>query len=103
MSVYVDDLRDCPRNKNWPYDKCCHFVADCVEELHYFAGRLRLKPSWFQEGVCSLPHYDLTAGMRKRAISLGAIEMCDAKLVAMIKENRQREARKTDRPRSAGH
>jgi hypothetical protein len=74
MSVYVDDLTVSLKNRNWPYSHSCHLVADTVEELHYFAGRMRLKPAWFQDKP-ELPHYDLTKGMRKYAVSLGAIEI----------------------------
>ena len=102
MSVYVDDLRNCARNKNWHYDKCCHLVADSVEELHYFAGRMMLNPSWFQEGVCSLPHYDLTKNKRLLAVKLGAVEIDDRRLVDMIRRYRQKKAEKTDRPTEAG-
>jgi len=102
MSVYVDDLRGCPKNRNWPYGECCHLVADTIGELAAFSILLPLKKEWFQEGVCSLPHFDLTAGMRKRAISLGAIEIDDSRLVDMIRRNRQKKAEKTDRPTKAG-
>ena len=66
MSVYVDDMVACSRNSNWPYDQACHMAADTVEELHKFARRLGLRRSWFQSG--SLPHYDLTIGMRVKAV-----------------------------------
>src|SRR5258708_25147305 len=48
-----------------------HLTADTVEELHEFAVRkLGLKRSWFQDG--RHPHYDLTEGMRYKALRLGA-------------------------------
>ena len=60
MSVYVDELIPCvKKNANWPYSQSCHLVADSVCELHYFAGRMMLKPAWFQDKP-ELPHYDLT-------------------------------------------
>ena len=92
MSVYVDEMRICLRNKNWPYNRACHLVADSVEELHYFAGRLMLNPSWFQSK--SVPHYDLTTGMRFKAVKLGAIEIDRNKFFEILRKYR---------PRSAGH
>jgi len=90
MSVYVDDLRVCAKNRNWPYGKSCHLVADTIGELAAFSILLPLKKEWFQEGKLSLPHFDLTEGMRLKAISLGAIEIDDSQLVDMIRKNRQR-------------
>jgi len=90
MGVYVDKLRGCPRNRNWPYDKACHLVADTIGELAAFSILLPLKKEWFRPGPCSLPHFDLTEGMRIKAISKGAIEIDDHQLVDMIRKNRQR-------------
>jgi len=87
--VYVDELTVCIRSKKWPYGWSCHLVADSVEELHYFAGRMGLKPSWFQ-GQSSLPHYDLTYGMRKRAVAFGAIEIDREKVVEIMRKYRTR-------------
>ncbi|MFB0523945.1 MAG: DUF4031 domain-containing protein [Phycisphaerae bacterium] len=91
MSVYVDEMTNCLKNKNWPYSRSCHLVADSVEELHYFAGRLMLKPSWFQQ-KSDLPHYDLTTGMRRLAIKLGAIEIGRNKFEEIMKKYRSRKA-----------
>ena len=91
MSVYVDEMMVCLRNRNWPYSQACHLVADSVEELHYFAGRMRLKPAWFQDKP-ELPHYDLTRGMRRVAVKLGAIEVNRYKISELMKQNRSRRA-----------
>lgn len=80
--VYVDEIMSCRQTSKWPYGRACHLVADSVEELHYFAGRMHLNPSWFQDK--SLPHYDLTAGMRTRAIRLGAHEIGRNKFVEIM-------------------
>lgn len=93
MSVYVDEMRICLRNRNWPYSRACHLIADSVEELHYFAGRMHLNPSWFQD-QSSLPHYDLTKNMRLLAVKLGAIEIDRNKFFEILRKYR---------PRSAGH
>ena len=89
MSVYVDEMAVSLRNKNWPYSQSCHLVADSVEELHYFAGRMRLKPSWFQDKP-ELPHYDLTRGMRLVAVKLGAIEVNRYKISELMKMYRSK-------------
>lgn len=91
MSVYVDDLQACVRSEKWPYGFACHLVADSVEELHYFAGRMRLKPSWFQD-QSSLPHYDLTKNFRSLAIKLGAVEIGREKFGELIRKYRSRSA-----------
>ena len=91
MSVYVDELMPTPRKKNWPYSQACHLVADFEWELHYFAGRMNLKPSWFQ-GQSSLPHYDLTKNMRLLAVKFGAIEITREKFVELMKTYRLRKA-----------
>ena len=88
MAVYVDELRPVAKNTNWPYKYACHLVADCIEELHYFAGRLRLQPSWFQ-GESSFPHYDLTKNFRLIAVKLGAAEITNRQLVELMKKQRK--------------
>lgn len=85
--VYVDEIMSCLQSGNWPYDRACHLVADSVEELHAFAERLGLRRSWFQS-KSDLPHYDLTTGMRFKAIRLGAIEIDRNKLVEIMRKYR---------------
>jgi len=48
-------------------------LADTEAELHEMALRLKLKRSWYQSK--SVPHYDLTLGMRRKAIKAGAKEI----------------------------
>jgi len=88
--IYVDELTVCIRSKKWPYRQACHMMADSVEELHYFAGRMGLMRSWFQRG--SLPHYDLTKGMRLLAVKFGAIEIDKKKFVELMRKYRSRRA-----------
>ena len=89
MSVYVDEMSVCVPNENWRYKQSCHLVADTVEELHYFAGRMRLNPAWFQDKP-ELPHYDLTRRMRLLAVKLGAIEVNRIKISALMKMYRSK-------------
>lgn len=93
MSVYVDEMVACSRNRNWPYDQACHLVADSVKELHEFARRLGLRHSWFQSR--SLPHYDLTIGMRFKAIKLGAIEVDRNEFSLITRKYRKSRAKTT--------
>lgn len=86
--VYVDPIRTCSKSKRWPYTKAAHLVADTVEQLHNFAGRLGLRRQWFQDRP-GLPHYDLTVGMRWQAIRKGAIEITQKQLVEMMNANRK--------------
>lgn len=64
--VYVDEATWEWRGQLWS-----HLLADSIDELHEFAGRLGLRRSWFQ-GSSRFPHYDLTANKRLQAIRLGA-------------------------------
>lgn len=66
MAVYVDNAKVKWMGKEW-----CHLVADSIDELHFFADRLGLRRSWFQERA-SYPHYDVTLDVRQRALVLGA-------------------------------
>lgn len=79
MAVYVDDELIDWRGKQW-----CHMVADTLPELHEFALQLGLKPSWFQN-KSKYPHYDVTVGMRNKAIRLGAIMGDRTKIVSCAK------------------
>jgi len=83
MSVYVDNLRPCQPKRVWRWCTSCHLIADSPVELHEFAARLGLQRSWFQ-AFGRLPHYDLTAGKRRRALALGAHQISDRALVARM-------------------
>ena len=86
MSVYVDKMGSCAPNKNWPYKEACHLIADTVKELHELAQGIGLKREWFQDK--SLPHYDLTFGMRCAAVRAGAIEVGMRKFVNLMRKIR---------------
>jgi hypothetical protein len=74
MAVFVDDMQTNAPNERWPYPSHCHLVADTIEELHTFAQcELHLKRSWYQH--TTVPHYDLTASKRKKAVARGAVEL----------------------------
>lgn len=70
MAIYVDDAMIEWRGKRW-----FHMITDGdLSELHEFAvNKLGLKRAWFQDDG-TMPHYDVSAGMRDRAINMfGAI------------------------------
>lgn len=90
MAIYVDDEQIRWRGKVW-----CHLVADSLPELHLFASRLGLRRAWFQDH-CSYPHYDVTVGLRDKALTLGArlgdrrtILACGRQLKAELHSDRQ--------------
>lgn len=73
----------------------CHLTADTIDELHEFAGRMGLKRCWFHRSRTE-NHYDLTAGMRQVALSMGAVfvpalEQARARIAARAKLARKEE------------
>lgn len=81
MAVFVDKLRKCKPNAKWRWSESCHLTADSLKELHAFAKWLGLKRMWFQE---DRPHYDLTRGMRERAIQHGALKKRGEEMIKKV-------------------
>lgn len=76
MSAYVDMLIDYGGWFNKRFGPSCHLIADTEEELHAMAAKVGMKRSWFQKGGrAEMPHYDLVASRRKKAVEFGAIEI----------------------------
>jgi hypothetical protein len=78
MTVYVDDMRMKATVGNITA-RWSHLIADTPEELHEFAQKIGLRRAWFQEGkgnpgsyAAESWHYDVTDGIRARAIQHGA-------------------------------
>ncbi|GAB3042562.1 hypothetical protein GCM10027052_25810 [Parafrigoribacterium mesophilum] len=71
MAVYVDDFQLQAvvngMNRRWS-----HLVADSPDELADFARLLGLRASWIQKRGTRGEHFDVTDGMRRKAIALGA-------------------------------
>ena len=67
MTVYVDDAVHPWRGQRW-----AHLMADTLDELHAMAARLGIPRRAFQNKT-SGAHYDVTAELRERAITLGAL------------------------------
>ena len=80
MTVYVDDAVHPWRGQRW-----AHLMADTLDELHAMAARLDIPRRAFQNKT-SGAHYDVPAGLRERAITLGAVA---------ISRHRERELVKT--------
>jgi len=76
MTILVDDLREYPQAR-LPVAHWCHMVSDMsFEELHEFAERLGIPRHRFHRD-----HYDLPAGLRARALALGADRVRSTELV----------------------
>jgi hypothetical protein len=87
--IYVDPLRACQRSKRWPFPESCHLFADDDEELFAFARRLGLKMGWFQANR-KLRHFDLTEGMRIKAVKMGAREVEPGFVAEFMKRNAEK-------------
>jgi hypothetical protein len=69
VTVYVDNVRH-----RFGRMIMCHLWADTVDELHAFAANLGLQRSWFQcPPKASWEHYDISLGVKAKAIVLGAV------------------------------
>jgi len=71
MGVYVGPMfNTSPYSKAaWKWKDACHLLADTEDELHELADEIGLKRAWFQ--AKSVPHYDLTSSMRRKALAAG--------------------------------
>lgn len=77
----------------WPFRgmMMCHLMADTVEELHAFAGRLGLRREWFQD-KSKVPHYDLAQTKRALAVRYGAKEVSREETVEIMDRWRGRKS-----------
>ena len=92
--IYVDPLLPCVRTRYWRHDRACHLFVDTrtdLDVLHRFAEFIELQRGWFQNHE-HLPHYDLTASKRRRAVAMGAIQL-DRRSAVMV-FRRWRDARR---------
>lgn len=87
--VCVDDLMPVIKvTGRWKWPESCHLYSDDnnLQELHEFAAKLKLQRNWFQEK--SFPHYDLTKGMREKAVRMGAKEVTFKEMAEDIRKRR---------------
>jgi hypothetical protein len=77
MAVYVDDVR-------LPFGRMimCHMWADTLDELLAMADRIGVQRKWIQghptlsfgkHRMASWVHFDISLGMKSKAIAAGAI------------------------------
>lgn len=91
MTVYVDRAHipaTVPNGGRSITSTWCHLTADSSEELLEFASRLGLKAEWLQRDGRPGEHFDVTAGKRRLAVSLGAVEITSRESVAQMRAQR---------------
>jgi hypothetical protein len=86
MALYVDDAI-----WEWQGLRWAHLLADDLEELHRFAAALGIHRTSYQgPPQTAVPHYDLTAYERRRAIARGAIACARDEIVVVMRRARAR-------------
>lgn len=82
MAVYVDKARN-------PYGRMimCHMVADSICELLEMADTIGLARRHFQP--VSHPHFDVSLAYKKKALTLGAVEVGRRELVTHMRQYRR--------------
>jgi hypothetical protein len=86
MAVYVDDAIWGWRGLAW-----AHLLADDTDELHRFAAGLGIHRISYQgPPKTAVPHYDVTAYERRRAIAHGAMALGREEVVAVVRRVRMK-------------
>ncbi|KAA0915227.1 DUF4031 domain-containing protein [Psychrobacter sp. ANT_WB68] len=80
MAIYVDFMQI-----EFKGYKCCHMLADTLQELHDFAALIEVDKRLFHRNA-SYPHYDVTVQMRLTAIENGAIPADRRKIIECAKK-----------------
>jgi hypothetical protein len=76
---------------DWQGLKWAHLLADDTDDLHRFAAMLGIHRASYQGPPrTSVPHYDLTAYERQRALALGAMACSRDEIVAILRRIRGR-------------
>jgi hypothetical protein len=84
VALYVDDAI-----WRWQGLQWAHLLADDIDELHRFASALGINLLSYQGPPrTSVPHYDVTAYERRRAIARGAIACSRDEIVAVLRRAR---------------
>jgi len=88
MTIYVDDAIWAWRGLAW-----AHLLADDTDELHRFAAALGIHRLSYQgPPKTPVPHYDLTAYERRRALAHGARAVSREEIVAVLRRVRIKRA-----------
>ena len=83
-AVYVDEAI-----WEWRGLKWAHLLADDSDDLHRFAAALGIHRTSYQGPPrTSVPHYDLTAYERRRALAHGAIACSREEIVTIVRRMR---------------
>ena len=98
--IYVGRLFPTPpgawgNTGRWPYPEACHLLADTEDELDLFALELGLRKSWKAHPGTYKVHYDLTKGMRVKAIKLGAKVLTFHEEGLLLKRLKERKTNET--------
>ena len=87
VALYIDDAI-----WRWQGLQWAHLLADGIDELHRFAAELGINRLSYQGPPrTSVPHYDLTAYERRRAIARGAIACSRHEIVLVLRRARSAE------------
>ena len=78
MTVYVDDMYKYPMGE-FRGMKMSHMIATDEEELHRMADTIGVRRKWYQGD-----HYDISLGMRVKAIEAGAVSIGLRDLSSMV-------------------
>ena len=77
MTVYVDDMFTVPMGR-FGRMKMSHMIADAEDELHAMAAKIGVARCWYQGD-----HYDVSMGVRDKAIAAGARPITMKQLACM--------------------
>ena len=82
LEIYVDALMPTQRSRRWPFDASCHCFHrhHNLEALERFVLGIGCQIHWLDH-TPGFPHFDLTPGMRIKAVRAGAIEITRHHLV----------------------
>lgn len=87
MAVYVDDMR-MQATVGSVSGRWSHLTADTHDELAEFARVIGLRQSWIQYPGTYKEHFDLTEGMRQRALRNGAVPITLRQSAELLKAKR---------------
>lgn len=84
MTVYVDNMK-----AKFGRMIMCHMLADTEEELEEMALKIGVQLKWWQFKGTRKSHFDISLGMKKKAIQLGAVEVSVHELGFMLKDRKK--------------